>query len=69
MFYKVQPTLVVDDKAATTSSELNNVEEEEIFDDASSSLSSMDIDSSFNDYKKAHPEVVTSKPSNFQFFC
>jgi len=59
--------LIVDEKA-TTSSELNNVEDEDVFDDASSSLSSMDIDSSFNDYKKAHPEVssqVIAKPSNF----
>lgn len=37
---------------------VDEAEDEEIFDDASSNLSDMDIDSSFNEYKKNHPEVV-----------
>ena len=32
-------------------------DDEEVFDDASSNLSDMDVDSSFNEYKKSQPEV------------
>lgn len=45
-------------------SQLNNVEDDEVYDDATSSLSDMDVDSSFNNYKKDHPEIFEN-PSNF----
>lgn len=59
--YKDQqkPSSSVKSEAASIPSQINNIaEDDEKYDSASSHLSDMDIDSSFNDYKKKHPEVV-----------
>lgn len=61
LIYKNQqkPSSSTKTEATNIPSQINNVaEDDEKYDSASSHLSDMDIDSSFNEYKKKHPEVA-----------
>lgn len=53
-----QPSTSTSSNPPRQSKLVDEAEEEEVYDDASSNISDMDIDSSFNEYKKNHPEVM-----------